>query len=43
MSRTEGCGYAGTIEGEEEGVEVVFEVVWSFPGPEHATGEMAGP
>ena len=42
VSRVEGCGYEGRIEGEEQGVKVVFDVVLAIHGPEHITGEMTG-
>ena len=42
MSRTEGCGYQGVIQGSEEGVTVDFAVVWEIHSQEHITGVMSG-
>jgi hypothetical protein len=40
MERVEGCGYEGTINGEEDGVNMVIEVTWAFEGDEFLKGEM---
>jgi outer membrane protein assembly factor BamB len=40
MARTEGCGFAGTIRGEEDGVEMVIEITWALEGDEFIKGEM---
>ena len=40
MKRVEGCGYDGTINGEEDGVKMVIEVKWTFEGDEFLKGEM---
>lgn len=41
MSRGDGCGYTGTFDGEEEGVDMVIDVVWTVESEERVTGEMS--
>lgn len=40
MERVEGCGYEGTINGEEDGIKMVIEVTWALEGDEFIKGEM---
>jgi len=40
MERVEDCGYEGTINGEEDGVNMVIEVTWELEGDEFIKGEM---
>lgn len=40
MSRVDGCGYTGIFDGEEEGVDMVIDVVWTVESEERITGEM---
>jgi hypothetical protein len=40
MARTEGCGYQGTINGEENGVNMVIEIVWTAESDTFIKGEM---
>ncbi len=40
MTRVDGCGYKGTFESEEEGVDMVIDVIWTIESPERITGEM---
>lgn len=42
MEREEdGCGFEGTIEGEEEGVEMVIDITWTLESDEFLKGEMS--
>jgi len=41
MTRVEGCRYEGTINGEEEGVRMVIDVVWTVENREFIKGEMS--
>ena len=41
MTRVDGCGYSGTIDGEEEGIDMVIDVVWTIENQERITGEMS--
>jgi hypothetical protein len=40
MDRVEGCGYEGTINGEEDGIKMVIDVTWVLEGDELIKGEM---
>ena len=40
LERTEDCGFAGTINGEEDGVNMSIDVVWTLDGEEFIGGEM---
>lgn len=40
LERVEGCGYAGTINGEENGINMVIEVTWTLEEDEFIKGEM---
>ena len=40
MERVEDCGYEGTINGEEDGVNMVIEATWALEGDEFIKGEM---
>ena len=40
MERAEDCGYEGTINGEEDGVNMVIEVTWALEGDKFIKGEM---
>lgn len=40
MTRVDGCGYRGTIEGTEEGIDMVIDVIWTVESQERITGEM---
>lgn len=40
MERVEGCGYEGTINGEEDGIKMVIEVTWTLEGDGFIKGEM---
>jgi len=40
MERVENCEYAGNINGEEDGVNMVIEVKWVFESEEFLKGEM---
>jgi hypothetical protein len=40
LERVEDCGYEGTINGEEDGVNMVIEVTWELEGDEFIKGEM---
>jgi hypothetical protein len=42
MERVDGdCGFAGTIEGEEEGVDMVIDINWTLEDDEFIKGEMS--
>lgn len=40
MKRVEDCRYEGTINGEEDGVNMVIEVTWVIESEERIRGEM---
>lgn len=40
MKKVEDCRYEGTINGEEDGVNMVIEVTWTVENGEHIKGEM---
>ena len=40
MTRNESCGYAGRINGEENGVNMSINVTWTIEGEEFISGEM---
>jgi hypothetical protein len=37
----DGCGFEGTIEGEEEGVDMVIDITWTLENDEFIKGEMS--
>jgi hypothetical protein len=41
MTRVDGCGYAGTIDGEEEGIDMVIDVIWTIENQQLIKGEMS--
>ena len=40
MERVEGCGYEGTINGDEDGIKMVIAVTWALEGDKFIKGEM---
>ena len=40
MTRTDDCSYTGIFDGEEEGVDMVIDVVWTMESEERIRGEM---
>ena len=41
MTRVEGNLFEGTIDGEEEGIDMVIDVIWNIESPERVSGEMS--
>lgn len=40
VERVDGCGYEGTVNGEEDGIQMVIDITWTLEGDNFIKGEM---